>query len=124
MRVERGMKEWGLMVGWCGSECRGVVFNNSRCQPHAPVPRVCEGQSRVSQSLCVVASSASLLVLGCSANSGHCARHWERGMALGMMSLHSNYLTHAWWSTTPCAMSHHVSFLFSEPRMEQCCSQE
>ena len=35
---------------------------------------VCEGQSRVYQSLCVVARSASLLVLGCSAQSGYCAK--------------------------------------------------
>ena len=41
-----------------------------------------------------------------------CKRRWERGLALGMMSLHSNHLTHAWWYTTLCAMSHHVSFLF------------
>ena len=99
------------MVGWYGSECHGVVINNSRCQPHAPIPRVCEGQSYVYQTMCVVARSASHLVLGCSANSGHCARHWERGMALGTMSLHSNHLTHAWWYTTLCAMSHHASFL-------------
>ena len=26
--------------------------------------------------------------------------------------------------TQHCAMSHHVPFLFSEPRMERCCSQE
>ena len=42
------------MIGWCGSECHGVVFNNSRCQPHAPVPRVCEGQSRVCVKACVL----------------------------------------------------------------------
>ena len=113
------------MVGWCGSECHGVIFNNSRCQPHAPVPHVCEGQSRVYQSLCVDASSASHLVLGCSAHSGVlCKRRWERGMALGMVSLHNNHLTHAWWCTTLCAISHHASFLFCELRMEQCCSQE
>ena len=53
-------------------------------------------------------------------------RHWERGMALGMMSLHSNHLTHAWWYTTLCAMSHHVSFLLScewnsVPARNGCC---
>ena len=66
------------MVGWCESECHGVVFNNSRCQPHALVPRVCEGQSYVYQTMCVVARSASHLVLGCSANSEHCAKGVEK----------------------------------------------
>ena len=62
------------MVRLCGSECHGVVIINSWCQPHAPVPCVCEGQSHVHQSLCVVARSASLLVLGCSANLGYCTK--------------------------------------------------
>ena len=54
-----------------------------------------------------------------------CKRRWERGMALGMMSLHNNHLAHAWWYTALCAMSHHAHLsFFSEPRMEQCCSQE
>ena len=53
-----------------------------------------------------------------------CKRRWERGMTLGMMSLHNNHLTHVWWCTTLYAISHHASFLFSEPRTEQCCSQE
>ena len=51
-------------------------------------------------------------------------RCWERGMALGMMSLHSNHLTLAWCCTTLCAMSCNALSLFSEPRIEQCCSQE
>ena len=74
VNVERGMKEWSLMVGWCGYKCHDVVFNNTWYQPHVPVPHVCEEQSPMYQSLCVVAWSASHLVLGCSAHLGHCAK--------------------------------------------------
>ena len=52
-----------------------------------------------------------------------CKRRWERGMALGMMSLHSNHLTHAWWYNNTVCHATPCIFLFSEPRMEQCCSQ-
>ena len=36
-----------------------MVFNNSRCQPHAPIPQVCEGQSRVSKPVCCCKVSKS-----------------------------------------------------------------
>ncbi len=78
------------MVGWCGGECDGVFHQQLSISAHPPIPRVVEEQSSVYQSLCFVGTSASLLVFRCSANSGHCTRHWERGMALGMMLLHSN----------------------------------
>ena len=45
------------------------------------------------------------LVLMCAARCGHCARRSESGMALGMMSLQSSHLTHAWSSTTLRPMS-------------------
>ena len=73
----------------------------------------CVRGSHMYQSLCVVANSASLFGVGMFCPLGAlCKRHRGRGMALGMMSLHNNHLTHAWWYTTLCAMSHHVSFLF------------
>ena len=71
-------------------------INSCQCQPIHPF-LVVEEQSSVYQNWCILASSASLLVLGCSAHSAAlCERHWERGMALGMMSLHNSHLTHAW----------------------------
>ena len=70
---------------------------------------MCEEQSCVYQSQCVLASSINFLVLTCPARCGHCARRSESGMALGMMSLQTSHLTHAWSSTTLCVMSHHKS---------------
>ena len=53
-------------------------------------------QSIVFQGNCVVASLTNFMVLMCAARCGHCARRSESGMALGMMSLQSSHLTHAW----------------------------
>ena len=74
----------GLIDGWCGSECHGVVINNCQCQPMHP-SLMCEEQSCVYQSQCVLASLTNFLVLMCAARCGHCSRYSESGMALGMM---------------------------------------
>ena len=73
MRVEREWKRVGLIDGWCGSECHGVVINNRQCQPMHP-SLMCEEQSRVYQSRCVLACSTNFMVLMCAARCGHCAR--------------------------------------------------
>ena len=74
----------GLIDGWCGSECHwGGVINNCQCLPmHQSL--MYEEQSCVYQSQYVLASSTNFLVLMCAARCGHCARHSESGMALGM----------------------------------------
>ena len=73
-----------------------ACFINS-CQCHPMLKSlVLEGQSRVYHSQCVLASSMGLIVLACLAKCGHCVRHSESGMALGMMSLQSSHLTHVW----------------------------
>ena len=110
------------MVGWCGSECHDVVFNNSRCQSHAPVPRVCEGQSRVCIKLCVLLQgSVSLLVLGCSVAWREC---WHGG---GVKSVGGQWMegkrasgvggivTRLWWLVFGlwCPHAHHCSFPFA-----------
>ena len=101
-------------------------INSCQCQ-HIHPSLVLEGQSRVSHSRCVVASSISLMVLACLAKCGHCVRRSESGMALGMMSLQSAHLTHARMYTTLCAMSHHMSLLLlndnwdSLPSRNGCC---
>ena len=53
-RVEGGEKEWWFRVWLCGSKCHDVVFSNSRCQPHALIPHVYEGQSRVCFKSCIL----------------------------------------------------------------------
>ena len=70
-------------------------INSCQCQPMHP-SLVIEGQSRGYHSRCILVSSISLSVLACLAKCGHCVRRSERGMALGMMSLQSSHLTHAW----------------------------
>ena len=86
-----------------------------------------QSQSSVFQSRCVLASSTNFMVLVCPARCGHCARHSESGMALGMMSLQSSHLTHAWSSTTLCVMSQRASFFLlnhgwnSVPSRNACC---
>ena len=45
------MKEWGLVVGLCGSECHGVVINTCQCLPMHP-SLICEEQSCVSKLVC------------------------------------------------------------------------
>ena len=95
MKVEREWKMVGLIDGWCGSECHGVVTNTCQCQPMHP-SLICEEQSCVYQSRCVLASSTNFMVLTCVVRCEHCARRSESGIALGMMSLQSSHLTHAW----------------------------
>ena len=95
MRVEREWKRVGLIDGWCGSECHGVVINNCQWLP-MNLSLMCEEQSCVYQSRCVLASSINFMVLTCAVRCRHCSRHSESGMALGMMSLQSSHLTHAW----------------------------
>ena len=73
----------------------GWVINDCQCQPMHP-SLMYEEQSCVYQSRCVLASSTNFLVLMCAARCGHCARRSESGIALGMMSLQSSHLTHAW----------------------------
>ena len=95
----------GLIDGWCGSECHGVVINNCQCQPMHP-SLMCEEQLHMYQSQCVLASLTNFLVLMCATRCGHCARYSESGIALGMMLLWSSHLTIAWTPTTLCVMSH------------------
>ena len=61
-RVEREWKRVGLIDGWCGSECHGVVINNCQRQPMHP-SLICEEQSCVYQSQCVLASLTNFMVL-------------------------------------------------------------
>ena len=112
-RERRGLLHYGLMPGcveWGLKESeRGRVWliddvevsvmrwsstlvNVSPCTR----PSCFEEQSCVYQSQCVLASSTNFLVLTCPAKCGHCARHSESGMALGMMSLQNSHLTHVW----------------------------
>ena len=79
------------VMGWSSA-----IVNVSPCTR----PLCYEEQSCVYQSHCVLASSTNFLVLTCAARCGHCSRRSESGMALGMMSLQSSHLTHAWSSTT------------------------
>ena len=74
------------VMGWSST-----IVNVSPCTRPS-----CEEQSCVYQSRCVLASSTNNLVFACAVRCGHCARHSESGMALGMMSLQSSHLTHAW----------------------------
>ena len=93
--LNEGWKRVGLIDGWCGSECYEVVINTCQCQPmHSSL--MCEEKSHVYQSLCVLASLTSFMVLMCAARCGHCARRSDSGMALGMMSLQSIHLTRTW----------------------------
>ena len=71
------------------------VINNCQCQP-MHLSLMCEEQSCVYQSRCVLASSTNFMVLMCSVRCGLCARRSECGIALGMMSLQSIHLTLAW----------------------------
>ena len=73
----------------------GWVINTCQCQP-MHLSLMFKEQSHVYQSQCVLASSTNFMVLMCPARCGHCARHSEGGIALGMMSLQSSHLTHAW----------------------------
>ena len=79
------------VMGWSST-----IVNVSPCSH----PSLCEEQSCVYQSQCVLASSTNFMVLACPVRCGHCSRRSESGMALGMMSLQSSHLTHAWSSTT------------------------
>ena len=82
-RLEQCAFKKCLLCLWC------------QCQPMHP-SLVLEGQSRVYHSRCILANLVNLMVLACLAKCGHCVRRSERVMALGMMSLQSNYLTHTW----------------------------
>ena len=121
---ERG---WVLIGGWCGSESDGMFHQQLSMSAHAPIPRPWGTVTCVYHSRCALASSVSLIVLECLAKCGHCVRHWESGMALGMMPLQSSHLSHAWMYTTLCVISHHVSFLLldgcwnSLPSRNGCC---
>ena len=95
-----------------GVEMSVVVWSSTVNVNHMHLSLMCGGQSCVLQSLCGLARLSKCVSVGMFCPLGAlCKRCWERGMALGMMLLHSNHLTHAWWHTTLCAMSHHVSFL-------------
>ena len=37
---EKREREWGLIGGWCGSECDGVFHQQLSMSAHAPVPRL------------------------------------------------------------------------------------
>ena len=80
----------GLIDGWRGSECHWVVINSCQCQPMHP-SLVCEEQSCVYQSQCVLASSTNFMVLTCAAKCGHCASLYKG-------KFHRVYLGNAvWW---------------------------
>ena len=73
------------VMGWSST-----LVNVSTCTH----PSCFEEQSYMYQSRCVLASLTNFLVLTCPAKCGHCARHSESGMALGM--LQSSHLAHPW----------------------------
>ena len=73
----------------------GCFIKSCQCQP-IHLSLIFEGQSCVYHSRCVVVCMISLMVLACVAKCGHRVRRSESGMALGMMSLQSTHLTHAW----------------------------
>ena len=56
----------GLIDGWCGSECHGVVINTCQCQPMHP-SLMCEEQSHGCSTfaLCPIQLSLSLSSLYC-----------------------------------------------------------
>ena len=64
-------------------EWSSTIVNVSPCTR----PSLCEEQSHVFQSRCVLASSTNFMVLMCAARCGDCARRSESGIALGMMLL-------------------------------------
>ena len=97
------------MIGGVEVSAMGWDHQQLSMSVHAPVPHAFEEQSCVYQSQCVLASSTNFLVLTCAARFGHCARHSESGMALGMLFLQSSHLAHAWEYATRCVMSHHAS---------------
>ena len=110
------------MVGWCGSECHGVVFNNSRCQLHAPVPPVCEGQSRVCFEPCVLLEAQQVCWCWASPVAWHeCWRggvvksvdgQWMEGKrASGVGGI----VTWLWWLVFGlwCPLTHQYSFPFA-----------
>ena len=61
------MKGWGLVVGWGGCECDGLVSNTLSLPMSSHINPSLNGQpqSSVFQSRCVVATSISVLVLLC-----------------------------------------------------------
>ena len=62
----------------------GWVINSCQCQPmHSS--HMCEEQSHVYQSRCVLAISINFLVFACPARFGHCSRHSESGMTLRIL---------------------------------------
>ena len=72
-RVEWGFKEWDLMVGWCGSECDGVVFNSCWVwKPQAPVPREWEVIANMLQTIVLRGQQ----LLWCFLQKGVEKEHW------------------------------------------------
>ena len=80
-----------------GAKVNVIAYFTNSCQCQSMhLSLILEGQSCVHHSWCILANLVNLMVLACLAKCGHCVRRSERGMALGMMSLQSNYLTHTW----------------------------
>ena len=80
------------------------------------------------KAIVFVATSIRVLVLLCCPTFVLFVQfhsHWQ--LSLGMLSLQSSHLTHAWSSTILCAMSHHASFFLldhvwnSVPSRNACC---
>ena len=79
-RVEWGLKEGGFWrLSGVELSAMGCFINTCQCQTILPF-LLAEEQSRVSQSQCILVSSASFLVLACDAKWGHWASRLERGM--------------------------------------------
>ena len=92
----------------------GWVINNCQCRPMHP-SLMCEEQSCVYQSRCVLVSSINFMVLTCPARCGHCSRHLEIGIALGMMSLQTSHLRqgfgtleNSWTNIVDCKGEGHI----------------
>ena len=108
-----------MIDGWCGSECHGVVINNCQCQPMHP-SLMCEEQSCVYQSRCVLASLINFLVLMCP------ARFWTLCDAFRKWNGFGDDVV-AEQPSHPCLVIHntvcHVTpcvFLSSESWLKQC----
>ena len=89
LRVKRDERVGGLVVGWGGCECDGLVSNTlSLSVPATSTHLSMASQSSVLQSHCAVATSISVLVLLCFLTFSPFVQslsHWS--LALGMVRL-------------------------------------
>ena len=112
LRVKRDERV-GLLVGWGGCECDDLVSNtlSSSVSVTSTHPSMVSHSSVCFKGIVFVVTSISVLVLLCCLTFAPFVQSSSQlQLALGMMSLQSSHLTHAWSSTTLCVMSHHASF--------------